>query len=65
MIIYLQVIANQLLNAFTNNMKIMKSNISIANILVKIDVHIRQSNNITTNESKICLKCGRPIDAKR
>jgi hypothetical protein len=60
----LQSIANQLLVAFIDNKKIVKSHIPAANTLVKIEIHVEQSINTAANESKACLKHGRPIDAK-
>jgi hypothetical protein len=59
----LQSIANQLLDAFTNNKKIVKFHIPVANTPAKIEVLIGQSINTTTNEFKARLKCGRTIDA--
>jgi hypothetical protein len=64
MIIHLQSIANQLLDAFTDNKKIVKSHITAANTPVKIEVPVGQSINIAANESKARLKRGRPIGAK-
>jgi hypothetical protein len=63
-IIHLQSIANQLPDAFTDNKKIVKSHILAANTPAKIEVHVGQSINIATNESKARLKRGRPIGAK-
>ena len=63
-IIYLHSIANQLPNAFTNNKKIVKSYIPTANTPTKKEVHVGQSINTTTNESKARLKHERPIGAK-
>jgi hypothetical protein len=64
MIIHLQSIANQLLDAFTDNKKIVKSHILAANTPAKIEVPVGQLINIATNESKARLKHGRPIGAK-
>ena len=64
MIIHWQSIANQLLDEFTNNKKIVKSHILAANILARIEVSIGQSINTTKNEFKPHLKHGRPIGAK-
>ena len=58
-IIYLQNLANQLPNAFIDTKKVTKSHISSINTLAWIDVPIGQ----LTNESKIHLKRGRPIDS--
>jgi hypothetical protein len=62
-IINLQSIANQLLDAYTDNMKIIKSHIPAANTPAKIEVLVGQSINISANESKVHLKCVRPIGA--
>jgi hypothetical protein len=51
-------------DAFTNNKKIVKSYILAANTPAKIEVPVGQSINTVTNESKACLKRGRPIGAK-
>ncbi|PIN26676.1 hypothetical protein CDL12_00569 [Handroanthus impetiginosus] len=61
-IIHLQNIANQLLSAFTNLLKVMKSHIPAANAPIQIEVLVGQSVN--ANETKPRLKCGRPIDSK-
>ena len=61
MIIHLQSIANQLLDAFTDNKKIVKSHISATNTPAKIEVHVGQLINTVANESKASLKCRRPI----
>jgi hypothetical protein len=63
-IIYLQSIANQLPDAFTDNKKIVNSHIPTANNPAKIEVNVGQSINTATNESKARLKRGRPIGAK-
>lgn len=42
----------------------MKSHILAANTLTNINVSVGQSKNTTTNESKTCLKHGRPIGIK-
>jgi len=63
-IIHLQSIANQMLDAFTDNKKIIKSHILAANIPAKIEVPVGQLINTATNESKARLKRGRPIGAK-
>ena len=48
------------LDAFIETKKVTKSYIPIANIPARIDVPIGQ----LTNESKIRLKCGRPVGSK-
>ena len=58
--IYLQSLANQLPNAFIDTKKVIKSHIPDANAPIRIDVPKGQ----LTNESQICLKCGRPIGSK-
>jgi len=50
-IIYLQSIANQLPNAFTDNKKIIKSHIPAANTLAKIEVLVGQLINTATNDA--------------
>ena len=59
-IIHLQNLANQLPNAFIDIKKVTKSYIPTANTLTWIDVPVGQ----LTNESKICLKCGRLVGSK-
>ncbi|KAK4737432.1 hypothetical protein R3W88_001129 [Solanum pinnatisectum] len=61
-IIYLQNIANQLPDAFTNLPRVTKSYSPAANAQVRVDVPIGQ--NVKANESGPCLKRGRPIDSK-
>ena len=63
-IIYLQGIANQLPNVFTDSKKIVKSHIPVANNPTRIEVPEGQLINIAVNESKTCLKRGRPVGAK-
>ena len=59
-IIHLQNIANQLPNAFIDTNKVIKSHIPVANAPAQINVLEGQ----LANESKICLKRGRPICSK-
>nr|CAN82459.1 hypothetical protein VITISV_010031 [Vitis vinifera] len=59
-IIYLQNLANQLPDAFIDTKKVTKSHIPTANTLTWIDVLVGQ----LTNESKIRLKCDRPVGSK-
>ena len=59
-IIHFQNLANQLSDAFIDTKKVTKSHIPTANTPAQIDVLVRQ----LTNESKICLKRGRPIGSK-
>ena len=63
-IIHLQGITNQLPDVFTDNKKIVKSHIPIANTLAQIEVPVRQSVNTAANESTPHLMCGRPVDIK-
>ena len=63
-IIHLQGIANQLPDVFTDNKKIVKSDIPAANTPTRIKVPVGQSVNIAANESKPHLKHGRPIGVK-
>jgi hypothetical protein len=53
-----------LLDAFIDNKKIVKSHIPAANTSVKTEVPIGQSINTVANESKACLKHGKPIGVK-
>ena len=57
MIIYLQNLANKLLDAFIDIKKVIKSHISVANAPTMIDVPKGQ----LANESQIRLECRRPI----
>lgn len=45
-IIYLKKLANQLPNAFTDLKKVTKSHIPAANTQIKVDVYVRQTNDI-------------------
>ena len=55
----MQGIANQLPSVFIDSKKIMKSHIP-----AQIEVLEGKLINITANESKARLKCGRPVGAK-
>ena len=59
-IIHLQNLANQLPDAFTDTKKVTKSHVPTANTPAWIDVPEGQ----LANESKKCLKCGRPFGSK-
>ena len=59
-IIHFQNLANQLPDAFINTKKVAKSHILATNTPAWIDVLVEQ----LTNESKIRLKRGRPINSK-
>ena len=59
-IIHLQNLANLLSDAFIDTKKVTKSHIPTVNIPTRIDVPIGQ----LTNESKIRLKRGRPVNSK-
>ena len=59
-IIHLQNLANQLVDAFIDTKKVIKSHIPTAYVLAWIDVPIGQ----LTNEFKILLKHGRPVGSK-
>ena len=63
-IIHLQGIANQLLDVFTDNKKIVKSHILVANTPARIEVPVGQSVNTAANKSKPHLKRGRPVSVK-
>ena len=56
-IIHLQNMENQLIDAFIDTNKVTKSYIPVANTPTWIDVPEEQ----LANDSKICLKRGRPI----
>ena len=60
MIIYLQNLANQLPGAFIDTKKVTKLHFPATNAPTRIDVPKGQ----LANESKICLKRGRPIGSK-
>ena len=60
----MQGIANQLLDVFTDNKKIVKSHILVANTSARIEVPVGQLVNTAANESKPHLKRGRPIGVK-
>ena len=59
-IIHFQNLANQLPDTFIDTKKVTKSHIPTANALALIDV----PKGRLENESKICLKRGRPIGSK-
>ena len=59
-IIHLQNLANLLPDAFIDTKKVTKSHIPAANTSTQIDVPVGQ----LTNESKIRLKCDRPVSSK-
>ncbi|XP_070015693.1 uncharacterized protein [Nicotiana sylvestris] len=63
-IIFLQKIANQMPDAFTDLKRITKLHIPVENIPIHIDVPIRQSSSVIANESKARLKRGRPLGFK-
>ena len=60
----MQGIANQLPDIFTDNKKIVKSQIPTTNTSAQIEVHAEQSINTAVNKSKPHLKHGRPVDVK-
>ena len=60
MIIHLQNLANQLPDAFFDATKVTKSHIPTVNAPTRIEV----PEGHKENESKTCLKCGRPIGSK-
>ena len=63
-IVHLQGLANQLLEAFTDIKKIIKSHVPVVNAPTHIDVPEGQMENAIANESKTRLKRGRPISSK-
>ena len=60
----MQGIANQLPDIFTDNKKIVKSQIPTTNTSAQIEVHIGQSVNTAINKSKPHLKHGRLVNVK-
>ena len=60
----MQVIINNLLDAFTDTNKVTKSHVLATNVPARIYVHIGQSGSTVSNESKTRLKCGRLVGAK-
>ena len=60
-IIHLQGHTNQLLDAFTDIKKVTKSHVLVMNTPTHINVPKGQLENVIASESKISLKCGRPI----
>jgi hypothetical protein len=55
---------NQLPDAFTDMKKVTKSYIPTINVPARIEISYGQSNDKVTQESKICLKHGRPFGSK-
>ena len=60
----MQGLANQLPDAFTDIKKVTKSHVLVVNASTHIDVPEGKLENAMENESKTCLKRGRPIDSK-
>ena len=60
----MQGIANQLLDVFTDSKRLVKSHISVANTLARIEVSEGKLINVATNELKARLKRRRPVGAK-
>ena len=60
-IVHLQEIANRLPYAFNDAVKVTKSHVPAMNAPVMINVPVRQSQNITRNETTMHQKRGRPI----
>ena len=58
----MQDIANQLLDAFSKAKRVTKSYIFVENAPIKIDISKGQITS--ANESKACLKHGRPLGSK-
>ena len=63
-IVHLQVIANQLPDAFINTKRVTKSYIPVANALARIEIPEIKSEGKDTHESKTRQKHGRPIGSK-
>ena len=58
-IIHLQILVNQLPDAFTDSKKVTKSHVPAANAPIKVDVSVGQTNEIITR-----MKRGRSIGSK-
>ena len=63
-ILHLQDLADQLLDAFTDQNKVMKSHIPAVNTLAHIEIPIGDLGNAIASASKPRLKRGRPIGSK-
>ncbi|GJY92150.1 retrovirus-related pol polyprotein from transposon TNT 1-94 [Tanacetum coccineum] len=63
-IMHLQVIANQLPNAFTDTKRVTKSHIPAANAPARVKIPNKQAGNNIAQESQKSLKRGRPIGSK-
>ncbi|KAM2372272.1 hypothetical protein ACFX1X_047017 [Malus domestica] len=64
MIIHLQGIANQMLDAFNDASKVTKSHIPAANAPARIDVPVGQNKVAANDSSSARLKRGRPPSSK-
>ncbi|KAM2891650.1 hypothetical protein COP2_009915 [Malus domestica] len=64
MIVHLQSIANQMLNAFNDAMKATKLHIPAANAPARIDVPVRQNKVAVNDSSGARLKRGKPLGSK-
>ena len=63
-ILHLQDLADQLLDAFTDSNKVIKSHIPAVNTPAHIEIPIGDLGNVIASSSKPCLKRGRPIGSK-
>ncbi|GJY04585.1 hypothetical protein Tco_0370525 [Tanacetum coccineum] len=63
-IIHIQVIANQLPNAFTDTKRVTKSYIQAVNAPARVEIPDIESDEKVTQESKARLKRGRPVGSK-
>ena len=63
-ILHLQDLADQLLDAFTDPNKVIKSHIPAVNTPAHIEISIGDSGNVIASASKPRLKRGRPIGSK-
>ena len=63
-IVHLQGLENQLPDVFTDIKKVTKSHVPTVNTPSHIDVLERQLEDAIANESKTCLKRGKPIGSK-
>nr|GEY62266.1 hypothetical protein [Tanacetum cinerariifolium] len=61
-IMHMQKIVNQLPDAFTDTKRVIKSYIPDDNAPARVEIPYVKSNDKVTQESKACLKHGRPVD---
>ena len=63
-IMHFQEMASQLPDAFTDTKRVTKSYIPTVNVPARIEISHGQSDDNVTQESKTCLKRGRPFGSK-